>query len=133
MTMRHDDDESDLREAFAALRREDADQAPPFRAPLAGGSGRRGRGFAPATGEWLAAAALVAALLVGVRAVRRPTPTPPLMASLERLTAPTDFLLRTPGREILETVPRLVERPSLAVPSGPIENGPPHKRRSMSP
>jgi hypothetical protein len=132
MTMRHEDDDSDLRQAFAALRREDADQASPFRAMLAGGAGRRGRRFTPAPGRLVAAAALVAAL-VGVWAMRGPAPATPPMASMERWTAPTDFLLRTPGREVLETVPRLVYGPSLAVPSSPTENGPPPKRRSMSP
>lgn len=131
MTMKNDD-ESELREAFAALRREDAEEAPPFQAMLASGAGHI-RPIALAPGGWLAAAAVVAALLVGIWAVRRPAPTSPPMASMERWIAPTDFLLRTPGREILDSVPRLAEQPSLAVPSGATENGLPHMRRSTSP
>jgi hypothetical protein len=37
---------------------------------------------------------------------RRPGPPPP-MAAVAQWIAPTDFLLDTPGREIVHTVPRI--------------------------
>jgi len=95
----HSDDD-DLREAFAALRREDGKTAPSFEALRARARPRR---RAPLGG--LLAAASVAAALLGI-VVRGPDPPPPA-AELESWIAPTDFLLDTPGREILGTVPRI--------------------------
>jgi hypothetical protein len=109
MTLRPEDDDTDLRDAFAALREADAAQAPPFRVPRAEGRAPRGHRLVPWLGGLLAAAGLAAVLLPRARPLPGPAPTPPA-ASLERWTAPTDFLLRTPGREILETVPRFGER-----------------------
>jgi len=101
MTMRGDgQDDADLRQAFAVLRREDAKAAPIFEAVLARARPRR---LAP-LGGLLVAASVVAAIL-GVL-VRRPDPPPPV-ASLGTWIAPTDFLLDTPGRQIVQTVPRI--------------------------
>lgn len=98
--MRDDgEDDSDLRQAFAVLRREDAQGAPAFDAVR----GRvRPRRLAPVAG--LLAAASVAVAILGI-VVRRPDPPLP-PTSMGEWIAPTDFLLDTPGREILETVPR---------------------------
>ena len=97
--MRGDDrDDADLRQAFAVLRREEAKAAPTFEAVRARARPRR---LAPLGG--LLAAASVAAAILGI-VVRRPDPPPP-MTSMEQWIAPTDFLLDTPGREILQTVP----------------------------
>ena len=101
MTMRGDgQDDADLRQAFAVLRQEDAKDAPIFEAVLTRARPRR---LAPLGG--LLAAASVAAAILGV-VVRRPDPPPPT-ASLGTWIAPTDFLLDTPGREIVQTVPRI--------------------------
>jgi hypothetical protein len=101
MTMRGDDpDDADLRQAFDALRREDAKAAPAFEAVRAR---VRPRSLIPLGG--LLAAASVAAAILGF-VVRRPDPRPPV-ASMEQWIAPTDFLLDTPGREIVQTVPRI--------------------------
>ena len=99
MTRPDHDDESDLRAAFQALRREDTAQAPPFEAVVAG-AGRRSLfpGWA-----MLAAASLAAAAIAG--ALRWRLVPPPAATSIGHWTAPTDFLLNTPGRELLETVP----------------------------
>lgn len=101
--MRGDDqDDADLRQAFAVLRREEAKAAPTFEAVRA--RTRVGpRRFAPLGG--LLAAATVAAAILGI-VVRRPNPPPP-MASMEQWIAPTDFLMDTPGREIVRTVPQI--------------------------
>jgi hypothetical protein len=96
-----DEDDGDLREAFAVLRREDAKATPAFeavRARLRAGPRRLALGG-------LLAAASVAAVVLGV-VVRRADPPPPTV-SLGQWVAPTDFLLDTPGREILQTVPRI--------------------------
>ena len=101
--------DDDLREAFAALRREDAARTPTFDALLAGAAGEARRGPRHplwSVGGLAVAAAVLVAVIVGVR-VRRPAPMPSPMVSLEQWTAPTAFLLRTPGLEILETVPRI--------------------------
>jgi hypothetical protein len=103
MTMQGDDeDDADLRQAFAVLRREEAKAAPTFEAlrSRAHGGPRR---LAPLGGLLVAAAA--AAAILGI-VVRRPDPPPP-MASMEQWIAPTDFLLDTPGRDIVRTVPRI--------------------------
>ena len=103
MTARDDDpDDADLRQAFAVLQREDAKAAPTFESVRARERGAPLR-LAPLGG--LLAAATVAAVLLGI-VVRRPAPPPP-MASMEQWIAPTDFLLNTPGREIVHTVPRI--------------------------
>ena len=98
--MRGEPDDVDLRQAFDALRHEDAKAAPAFEAVRARARPPR---LTPLGG--LLAAASVAAAILGL-VVRRPDPPPP-MASMEQWTAPTDFLLETPGREILQTVPRI--------------------------
>jgi hypothetical protein len=93
-------DDGDLREAFAVLRREDERAAPTFEAVRARVRPRR---VAPLGG--LLAAASVAAAVLGV-VLRHPDPPPPPV-SMSHWIAPTDFLLETPGREIVQTVPRI--------------------------
>lgn len=127
--------DDDLWKAFAALRREDATRTPTFEALLAhaDGAARRGRrDLLWSVGGLAVAAAVLVAVIVGV-AVRRPAPMPSPMVSLEQWTAPTAFLLRTPGLEILETVPRIgspVPRPQAEGASG---GRTVPKRRSESP
>ena len=97
-----DRDDDDLRQAFAVLRREEAKAAPAFEAVRA-----RARVGIPRVAPLgaLLAAATVAAAVFGV-VVRRQGPPPP-MAAIGAWVAPTDFLLDTPGREIVQTVPRI--------------------------
>jgi hypothetical protein len=141
LTVRNDDEpdprdeDADLRQAFAALRREDAEKAPPFADLLADAPaevGHRGRRLRWGVGGLLVAASLLAAVIVRV-AARRPEPTPAPMASVQQWAAPTAFLLKTPGHEILETVPRIGSRPPLALPEGEAPSRPLPKRRSVSP
>lgn len=128
MTPDHDDDRV-LQEAFAELRREDTDQVPSFAAVVEGGATPR-RPPNPLRGEALAAGLLVASLVVGL-VVRRPPPPPPPAAALA-WTAPTDFLLRTPGIEVLESVPHFAPRRSLLALDGVVDELQPN-RRSPSP
>jgi hypothetical protein len=128
MSTDHDPADDRLRQAFAELRGADAAGAPSFAAVTT--SARKVRGapsMAPLLGRALAAAALAAAVAVGL-SVRRP-PGPPAIASIEPWTAPTDFLLRTPGSDVLDSVPHIVpRRPLLDVTAGQ-----PSNRRSPSP
>jgi hypothetical protein len=96
------DDDRDLRDVFARLKEEDRARTPSFKVPIAKEAPRWG----PVT-RVAAAAALVLITLV----LARPDRTPPSMASqvvdLGAATweSPTDFLLITPGRELLRSVP----------------------------
>jgi hypothetical protein len=128
------DDEADLRAAFANMRREDAAGAPSFEAVVAAasrvGADRRRPWLVPALTGTAAAAALVVAVTA---IVRRPEPRAPAAISIDEWTAPTDFLLETPGHEFLETVPRIGELlPSVAGEAAD-ESASRRKRRSMSP
>jgi hypothetical protein len=102
---------------------------------LAGGADEAPRGPRHpvwSVGALAVAAAVLVAVIVGV-AVRRPAPMPSPMVPVEQWTAPTAFLLRTPGLEILETVPRIggpVPRPQ---PEGASGGRTVPKRRSESP
>ena len=81
-----------LREAFAELRRAEAAHVPRFVV------GRRPRPYTA-----LAFAAVVFLIVLIVAIIPRRPPTPPLTT----WKAPTDFLLQTPGRELLQSVPDL--------------------------
>jgi hypothetical protein len=92
-----------LRRRFAMLRREDEQQAPEF--------GRLWHGRADARRRqtrWFMAAAcvLVALALLWRRSAQR-HPDDKTVASITEWKAPTDFLLETPGRELLRTVPEI--------------------------
>ena len=127
------DDETDLRQAFAALRREEAEKAPPFDGVLTAAQLRRGRHRLVPVLAGLAASVAAIVIAVVAVAVRQPPSTPPRAGRIEQWTAPTDFLLRTPGREILDTTPRIGARPFLALPEGASASGSLRKSRSMSP
>lgn len=101
----------DLREHFARLRSEDARDAPSFPALLARDFVRTPTARSSRLRPLLALAAVVtlAVLLVHARRTSLPSgdvpATPP--PALGQWGAPTDFLLDTPGRELLATVPSL--------------------------
>jgi hypothetical protein len=104
MTMRDEDqDDSDLRRAFAVLRREEARAAPTFEAVRARAHGGPRR-LAPLVGVLVGACVAVA--ILGIIVLDRSAPPPPL-AAMEHWIAPTDFLLDTPGSELVRTVPRI--------------------------
>ncbi len=95
-------DETELRERFAGLRREDTAGVPAFRRSLTAARARPSRrrlGFAAA--GMLALVALVVMLTVPNRH------RAPVDLAGVRVHAPTDFLLKLPGAELLRTVPRL--------------------------
>ena len=82
-----------LRNAFVELRRVEAARVPSFQLP-----GRRRR--RPYTQF---AFAVVLLIVLAVVMIPRHPPQP----SLSAWRAPTDFLLQTPGRELLQSVPDL--------------------------
>jgi len=95
-----------LRRRFAALRREEGQQAPEFARLWQTGAGARRR-----QARWFAAAAcmLVALLaLLWIRSVQHRSDDKTI-ASITEWKAPTDFLLETPGRELLRAVPEIGE------------------------
>ena len=99
-------DDTDLRNRFAELRREEEARTPGFRLPSPRGVASRLR-----LGRLVALAASLAVSVACVFLVRlmwRPEQLPGKPAvSLTEWKAPTDFLLETPGRELLRTVPAI--------------------------
>jgi hypothetical protein len=105
-------DDRELSRLFDELRRSDEASAPAFRSVL---SRPRTRPRRPWLSLLRVATAVVLLGLIGVvvRLARRPTPETRLEATARTLTrwkAPTDSLLRTPGSELLTSIPRLVTK-----------------------
>jgi hypothetical protein len=72
------------------------------------------------------AASVLVAVFVGRGVDRRDPAFVPSLAS-EPWTAPTDFLLKTPGFEVLATTPRIGAPPRLALLEDAARSGvPPH-------
>lgn len=104
MNQLFNNDDRDLKERFAALHRDDASHAPDFAATLrkTPGGGRT---------IWLrpvlAAALFVVVGLAALRFYSRPHVES--TAPITEWKSPTDFLLQTPGHELLESVPQIGE------------------------
>jgi hypothetical protein len=114
----HDSHDRDLREQFAGLRHEDAAQAPSFAgAAFSGTPGRTGRKRKPAWLRYAAAATavLIVAALVLAKFYPRPHTQPEI--SITEWESPTDFLLETPGHEVLEGVPEFLQVQQLNTPA----------------
>jgi len=114
-----DTQDKDLRGRFAALRSEEAAETPEFSLPGSGGVHLRPR-------RWGTLRVTVAAFLVamvaalGLRLIpRKPERNMTSVASLTEWKASTDFLLETPGRELLETVPVIGAWPGFSTISEP--------------
>lgn len=97
-------DDSDLRERFAEFRRQDQARAADFNTFLR----RRGTaGLLRRFPAWIAVAAcltIAIGVVLGTRRTSRPHPAPEM--SITEWRSSTDFLLRTPGQEVLQTVPK---------------------------
>ncbi len=104
-------DDPHLKQAFEALRREDAAGTPPFRATVAAAHARQA-GAPARRALMLAAAVVVAVAAVVVVSTRRHRDGVRLEIDLAtvRWHAPTDFLLKLPGDELLRSVPQLGRR-----------------------
>ncbi len=96
--------DSALRKRFLSLREQEQQHVPAF-ALLWGG-----RAHTPHNkGLWYAAAACALIMVAAILLLRsdRPNRDKVLMVSITEWKAPTDFLLETPGHEILQTVPEI--------------------------
>jgi hypothetical protein len=99
--------DDDLRARFAVLRQEEEALAPEFALPSGVAQGRRPSGRRIALAVSLATVVAVVVLVARfVPQKGHPDPGTPV-ASLTEWKAPTDFLLETPGRELLRTVPAI--------------------------
>ena len=108
--------DGDLRQRFAALRAEDTPSAPRFRVPL---GQRLPRRLSPA---WIAvpAVAAAAALWIVGRGGRELETAYTIDMTSTVWVAPTDFLLATPGSDLLGTLPD-VGSTALVIDLGAIE------------
>jgi hypothetical protein len=100
------DSDDTLRRRFAVLRREEEQHAPEFATLWKARAETRRR-----QARWFAATAcaLIALLaFLWIRSAQR-RPEEKAVASITEWRAPTDFLLETPGRELLRTVPEIGE------------------------
>jgi len=88
-----------MHDLFHRLRDEDLARVPPFHV-----AARSKRAWRPL----LAAAAALVIVVLGILAFHHRRP--PVTESIVTWKAPTDFLLRTPGSELLSTVPQIPER-----------------------
>ncbi len=103
-------DDHHLKQAFEALRREDAAGTPPFAATIAAARARRTA--RPRRRALELAAAVIVVVAVVVISIRRERAGVRLEIDLAtvRWQAPTDFLLNLPGDELLRSVPQLGPR-----------------------
>jgi hypothetical protein len=130
MTRNDQDNERDFRERelrarFAELRREEELRVPQFAFPP---SRWAGQGRPWGTGRLIAGAACVAALVAAALLLRfvpsQPARTGQPVASLMEWKSPTDFLLETPGRELLRSVPAIGVWPGYTAVSKPKQKQP---------
>jgi hypothetical protein len=104
-------DDHYLKQAFEALRREATEVTPPFASTV--GAARALQGVAPRRGALGLAAVLVLAIVavVAVSTWRGPQGGRlDIDLATVRWQAPTDFLLKLPGDELLRSVPQLGPR-----------------------
>ena len=107
-------DDRDLREGFAALRRDEQGHAPPLDLLLT--RRPRERRVAPIPALAMVVVLAAAAIVIGLTLdSRRPKP----VMALAEWTEPTAFLLRTPGHDLLTTVPEFARTPTMNPPRSP--------------
>lgn len=114
--MNFEPDDAELREQFQRLKRQDEGMAPSFSSQW-DELNPRARTYRGWTLNYrLAGAALAILLLAGILLAihnrgqaRLAKPPEATLAELSGWRAPTDWLLRTPGGQLLQTVPRLGE------------------------
>ncbi len=102
-------DDHHVKQAFEALRREDAAGAPPFAATIAAGRARRTARPRRRVGLVAAVIVVVAVVVISLRRERDGVRLEIDLATV-RWQAPTDFLLHLPGDELLRSVPQLGPR-----------------------
>ncbi len=101
-------DENELRNRFGQLREADRRRAPSFTEIYLRTRPRPGRAV-PRVGPLLIAAAAAVVIAVVWKANARPFSPSTTTPAIATWRAPTDILLRTPGSELLGTMPALSE------------------------
>ncbi len=94
-------DDGDLRDAFVRLREAESRTIPPFRVAHVQ------HAHAPRLAFALVALLLLVTGAIFIRRSHERDRIPPPNVTLSTWRAPTDFLLQTPGRELLVSTPRL--------------------------
>ena len=103
-------DDHHVKQAFEALRQEDAAGTPPFAATIAAARARRtARPRRRALGLAAAVILVVAVVVISLRRERDGVRLEIDLATV-RWQAPTDFLLNLPGDELLRSVPQFGPR-----------------------
>ena len=98
-------EENEIRRRFAQLRESDRVGAPSFAQTYAHALSRRTSGLLRVSTLLIAAAAAI--LIVGVWQANSRWLSPSTTTAIATWRAPTDVLLRTPGSELLGTMPAL--------------------------
>lgn len=96
--------DSALRKRFVSLREQEQQHIPAFASQWVGRSSlQRSKGL------WFAAAGCALIVVIAILLLRSQWPNRDAISTVEitEWKAPTDFLLETPGREILQTVPEI--------------------------
>ena len=118
--MNDERDERGLRELFARQRADESAHTRSFAQTVAAAR-RRGRRVGARRTMWLVGAAAAAAIVVATVMVPGGTGegTTRVTAELSsvRWRSPTDFLLETPGSELLRTTPRIVRLEDMRLPA----------------
>jgi hypothetical protein len=97
-----DDSDRELRESFARLREDERPGAGSFRVPVRAARSARPRLLVPLLLSSVALMSVVVLRALSERVDRSPPRPVPPVSSWE---APTDFLLETPGRDLLRAIP----------------------------
>jgi hypothetical protein len=98
-------DENEIRRRFAQLRESDRVGAPSFAQTYARARSRRASAAPHVSSLLIAAAAAI--LIVAVWQANSRSLSPSTTTAIATWRAPTDVLLRTPGSELLSTMPAL--------------------------
>lgn len=118
--MRPADPDRELARLFSEVRRADEASAPPFAHVLERATAGRAARSRPALFRFAALAAVFAAAALAAALLRRPAPETAgrqRPVTLAQWKSPTDWLLRTPGSELLTALPTLpASVPSYALP-----------------
>lgn len=104
-------DDSRLRDSFASLRRSEEARTPSFERVIGRAPGRFSRRFWGLTVASTVLLAAVTVLVFWVSNPRQPSTNHAAAPMLADWRAPTDFLLDTPGRELLHTIPEIGHYP----------------------
>jgi hypothetical protein len=108
--MRPPDPHSELGRLFSELRRADEASAPPFRRLLERARAARGAPSRPRLLPFAALSVVIAAAALAVVLYRRPalqTASRERPVAVSQWRSPTDWLLQTPGSELLSELPEL--------------------------